>query len=131
MSKDKLEIDKGKTAEESICAYMGKLEHGKLMNLMKEAKIYCQLSQRESFGLSVLEAMNLGCIPIVTKVGALPELVINTEYHCSFGDVDSTKTAIQKAIKLKSGKQFRKHIIDNYSLKSREEQIKKIIGDLT
>lgn len=40
-----------------------------------KARIYCQFSRYESFGLSVIEAMNRGCIPIVWDSGALPEIV--------------------------------------------------------
>ena len=105
----------------------GKLEHSKLMNLMKEAQIYCQLSQRESFGLSVLEAMNLGCIPVVTKVGALPELVENIEYHCDYGDVNSTIIAIQKAIKSEQKEKIIEHVKEKYTLKQREKQLIELI----
>ena len=105
----------------------GKLEHSRLMDLMKEAKVYCQLSQRESFGLSVLESMNLGCIPVVTKVGALPELVENIEYHCEYGDVDSTKIAIQKAIKTEQKEKLIEHVKENYTLKQREEKLIELV----
>ncbi|MCD6177039.1 MAG: glycosyltransferase family 4 protein [Candidatus Cloacimonetes bacterium] len=108
----------------------GKLEHGKLLDLMKEAKIYCQLSQRESFGLSVLEAMNLGCIPIVTKVGALPELVENKDYHCVYGDIVSTITAIQKAIKTERKEEIIKHVKEKYTLKQREEKLIELIKQI-
>ena len=107
--------------------FTGKLEHCKLMDLMKEAKIYCQLSQRESFGLSVLEAMNLGCIPVVTKVGALLELVDNSEYHCNYGDANSAEIAIQKAIKSEQKEEIIKHVKENYTLKQREEKLIKLI----
>ncbi len=105
----------------------GKLEHSRLMDLMREAKVYCQLSQRESFGLSVLESMNLGCIPVVTKVGALPELVENIEYHCEYGDVDSTKIAIQKAIKTEQKEELIKRVKENYTLRQREEKLIELV----
>ena len=37
--------------------------------------IYLQLSRHEAFGLSIVEAMTYNCIPIVTNVFALPEIV--------------------------------------------------------
>ncbi len=40
-----------------------------------KAKIYCQLSRSESFGVSVAEAMTFGAFPIVTREGGMPEVV--------------------------------------------------------
>jgi glycosyltransferase involved in cell wall biosynthesis len=40
-----------------------------------KAKIYCQLSRSESFGVSIAEAMTFGAFPIVTREGGMPEVV--------------------------------------------------------
>jgi glycosyltransferase involved in cell wall biosynthesis len=37
--------------------------------------VYVQASQHEGFGVSVAEAMLAGAIPVVTRAGALPEVV--------------------------------------------------------
>ena len=39
------------------------------------AKIYCQLSRSESFGVAIAEAMTFGDFPIVTNEGGMPEVV--------------------------------------------------------
>jgi glycosyltransferase involved in cell wall biosynthesis len=46
-----------------------------LNNLYAKAKIYLQPSLHEGFGMSVAEAMRYGCVPVVSKYGALPEVV--------------------------------------------------------
>ncbi|WP_175550000.1 glycosyltransferase family 4 protein [Mariniphaga anaerophila] len=51
------------------------VNHGALNDYYKEAKIYCQLSRSESFGVAIVEAMNQGCFPLVTNVGGMPEIV--------------------------------------------------------
>ncbi|GLI36670.1 glycosyltransferase [Geobacter hydrogenophilus] len=43
--------------------------------LLQEAAVYMQLSEYESFGCAVAEAMLNECYPIVTRRGALPEVV--------------------------------------------------------
>ncbi len=57
---------------------IGSVNHSELQNYYKKAKIYCQFSRSESFGVAVVEAMYFGCIPVVTNVGGLPELIGKT-----------------------------------------------------
>ena len=52
-----------------------KVSHEALIGFYKNAKVYCQLSRSESFGLSILEAMTFGNFPIVTREGGMPEVV--------------------------------------------------------
>jgi glycosyltransferase involved in cell wall biosynthesis len=58
--------------------FVGRVNHDELQNYYKKAKIYCQFSRSESFGVAIVEAINFGCIPIVTNVGGMPELVGKT-----------------------------------------------------
>ncbi len=52
-----------------------RVNHDELQSFYKKAKVYCQFSRSESFGVAIVEAMNFGCIPVVTYVGGMPELV--------------------------------------------------------
>ncbi|MBN1821372.1 MAG: glycosyltransferase family 4 protein [Prolixibacteraceae bacterium] len=54
-----------------------KISHSELIRHYQRAKIYCQLSRSESFGVALAEAMYFGCIPIVTNVGGLTEIINN------------------------------------------------------
>lgn len=54
----------------NFCGYVDDIEEW-----FNRARVYCQLSRYESFGLSVVEAMDHGCIPIVWDSGALMEIV--------------------------------------------------------
>jgi glycosyltransferase involved in cell wall biosynthesis len=58
--------------------FVGRVNHDKLQNYYKKAKIYCQFSRSESFGVAIVEAINFGCVPFVTNVGGMPELVGKT-----------------------------------------------------
>lgn len=55
--------------------YKGHVDHKEVIYLMSKSKIYCQLSHTESFGVSVLEAMSVGCIPIVSNVDNLKNFI--------------------------------------------------------
>lgn len=54
-----------------------KVPHHELVEFYQKAKIYCQLSRSESFGVALAEGMHFNCIPIVTNVGGMPEVVGN------------------------------------------------------
>jgi glycosyltransferase involved in cell wall biosynthesis len=51
------------------------VEHSQLSSFYERAKIYCQFSKSESFGVSIVESISFGCLPIVTNVGGMPEIV--------------------------------------------------------
>lgn len=55
--------------------FVGPVKHEELERYYRRAKVYCQFSRSESFGVSIVEAMFFGCTPIVTKEGGMPEVV--------------------------------------------------------
>ena len=110
--------------------FTGFVNDKELLKYMQNAKVYVQVSAHEGFGISLAEAMLCECIPVVTSSGALPEVAGISAYYVPFDDPIKTANSIQDALNEKTGEQFRKHILNNFSLKSREEQLKKIIGDL-
>lgn len=106
----------------------GKLQTEELLTLYRKAKVYCQLSYVESFGVALAEAMACGCIPVVTYGGALPEVVGDTGFYVSYGDAKSTSVAIKNALGSDKGKLSRKRIIDKFSIQERENRIPELIG---
>jgi glycosyltransferase involved in cell wall biosynthesis len=55
----------------------GYTEKDKMISIYEAAKIYIQFSRHEGFGCSVAEAMQYGCIPVVSNCYALPEVIGN------------------------------------------------------
>ncbi|HTW12947.1 MAG TPA: glycosyltransferase, partial [Solirubrobacteraceae bacterium] len=53
----------------------GWLEDHELQDLFARAAAYVQPSKHEAFGVSVAEAMLARCVPVVSRAGALPEVV--------------------------------------------------------
>jgi glycosyltransferase involved in cell wall biosynthesis len=70
------------------------------------AKVYCQLSFTEQFGMSLLEAMACGCVPVVSDRDGLPELIGGSGIVVPYGDVAETVKAIDRAMHL-DGKRAR------------------------
>ena len=69
-----------------------------LINLYSRSQVYVQLSIHESFGLSVLQGMLSSCVLVITKKGAMPEVVGNTGYYVSADDVQAATKAITQAL---------------------------------
>ena len=68
--------------------WMGKQDH--IERLIPQCDVLLLPSRQESFGLAALEAMACGVVPVATKVGGLPEVVIHGEtgFLEAVGDVD-------------------------------------------
>ena len=85
-----------KTLATSNVEFIGFLSQEDLIQYYQKAKVYCQLSYRESFGISLAEAMLCDCVPVVTNNAALPEVVGDTGFYVPYGDAKATAEAIKK-----------------------------------
>jgi len=64
-----------KSIAPSNVRFLGRLSDEELDLNFREASVYVQASAHEGFGMSLAEGMLAGCIPIVSRAGALPEVV--------------------------------------------------------
>lgn len=104
--------------------FLGQLPHAEVLEWMNRAKVFCQLSVRESFGLAVAEAMAHGCVPVVSDVANLPSLVGDTGFIVPPGDIDATMHAIREAsLSLTSGNPARERIGSEFSSALRETRL--------
>jgi len=108
-----------------LCGYMSQKD---LIKCYQKARVYCQLSYRESFGVALAEAMACGCVPVVTERGALPEVVGDTGYYVSYGDEEATAQEIKKALRSDKGPLAKKRVEDSFSLQKREAALLKMMN---
>lgn len=90
-----------------------------------DASVYVQLSEHEGFGMSVAEAMLAGCIPVVTKNGALPEVVGPVGIYVDARDQAAVCDGIQRAL-VATGldrQKARDHILRNFPLERRAKAL--------
>lgn len=107
-----------------------KIPHHELIEYYKKAKIYCQFSRSESFGISIVEAMNFECLPVVTNVGGMPEVVGKTG-EITKRDLGIISNKIKKGINDYSffNIEAKQRIVTNFNRTLREESIIKILED--
>lgn len=123
--RDKLEAKSTENVE--LCGYVS---HEELVSFYQRARVYCQLSYRESFGVALAEAMACGCVPVVTDRGALPEVVGDTGFYVPYGDEKATAEGIKNALRSERGAIARKRIEDMFSLREREKGLMESIEKL-
>ena len=116
-----------KTLATSNVKFIGFLSQEDLIQYYQKAKVYCQLSYRESFGMSLAEAMLCECVPVVTNNAALPEVVGDTGFYVPYGDEKATAEAIKKALNSDKGKEARERIKNMFPIKRRERELIRII----
>lgn len=71
-----------------------------LLELYCSSRVYLQLSRHESFGCAVAEAMLCRCIPVVTRAGALPEVVGNTGHYVGLDDPRGIAETVRKVFEI-------------------------------
>jgi glycosyltransferase involved in cell wall biosynthesis len=104
--------------------FTGQVSFNKLFELYRRAMVYAQLSYHESFGVSLAEAMACGCVPVITKRTALPEVASECGIYVAYDDIKSTAQAIKRAFKMEKLKILaRKRIVNVFSLENRERKL--------
>jgi len=111
--------------------FTGYLSDDALLQYYQKAKVYCQLSTQESFGVALAEAMSCGCVPVVTRKYALPEVVGDTGFYVPYNNPKATAEAIGKALESDKGIKARERIKKYFSLETREKGLMREILDLT
>ncbi len=78
--------------------FLGKQEP--VEEILSIADIFMMPSGSETFGLAALEAMSCGVPVIASRIGGLPELVIDGEtgFLCELGDIDGYTEAADRLL---------------------------------
>lgn len=109
-------IDKHTLSEH--VSYMDQVEYNKIYKYMISSDCLINLSSKEIFGMTILEAMYYG-LPVVAHTAPGPNEIIDSGingYLCDSDDVEEWKSLIKKAIKRRKeiGENSKQLIIDKY-----------------
>jgi len=129
-SGEKKAIEYLKSIAPSNVMFTGFISEEELLKFYQKAKVYCQLSYYESFGVSVVEAMACNCIPVTSNKAALPEVIGDAGFCTKYGEIDDIADAVEQALTDNDmGLKARKRVVEHYSLEKRKEQLYKIITE--
>ena len=89
---DQLETVKAEAAAkgvDSMIDFLGYLPDVRdKIRLLSDSKIFISCSKGEGFPVALLEAMNCGCVPVVSNVGDIADVVIDKKNGYMFEDTD-------------------------------------------
>ena len=108
----------------------GWLEHEELESLLRRARVYVQASRHEGFGVAVAEAMLARCVPVVTRAGALPEVVGDTGILLDDGSPRAVALGVREALHLDLGDAARARVLEHFSVRRRREGLFALLDEL-
>jgi len=111
---------------------VGFVSDEELFNLYERAAVYVQASQHEGFGVSVAEAMLGGCVPVVTRRGALPEVVGDVGIMLDSREATAIAEGIRTALALDSQAptRARERILVEFPVQKRRSGLQDLVGRL-
>ncbi len=117
--------------------FVGSMQNADVVGWLQRSKIYVQISDTETFGMVIAEAMSCATPVVVSRRGAIPELVGN---HAVFVDHNDPQSVAEGIVGLLAkteqerhalGAQARARIIEHYSYEKRRAAIQQVIEDLS
>jgi glycosyltransferase involved in cell wall biosynthesis len=112
-------------------SFTGWLSDDELHAAYRRAAVYVQASRHEGFGLAVAEAMLAGCIPVVTNVTAMPEVVDDAGVLIGSTEPARVAEGIRRALDLgpDAARRARERILTAFPLERRREAILQVVED--
>lgn len=113
---------------------LDKIPNHELRQFISTKQFYLQLSISEGFPNALSEAMLCECIPIVSNVGGMPDIVSDCGYILKHKDINELYELVTSALNNfelgKLGKKARQRIAENYTFEKRKQQLLSAIDKL-
>jgi glycosyltransferase involved in cell wall biosynthesis len=103
-----------------------------IIEILSMAKVYVQASRHEGFGCSVAEAMLYKCVPVVSNVYSLPEVVGDAGFFTYPGNNEDLREQINRALNADDtlGAKARERILEKFSLSKRTEALLNVVANV-
>ena len=120
------------TPNNIIC--LGRLTPKELKSWYSKTQFYLQLSNFEGFGVALCEAMLCKCIPIVSRVNFLPNIIGDSGFVLDNRNISELKqiiNTVQKTDLVSLMDKVENRILDNFSGKNRKKILIKELEKLS
>ncbi len=112
-------------------SWTSSLEPVDLRNEYRAASVYLQLSRAEGLPNVLMEAMACGCVPVVTSVGGMPNLVKGVGLIVPGDNPRAAADAIEQGTaRPELARECRDRIVANFQLARREHGLERTLRDL-
>jgi len=115
---------------------MGEIPNSEVLKWLQQTKLYVQISDTETFGLAIAEAMSCEVPVLVSNRGAIPEVVGELGRYVDHNDVQSVASGMIHYLSLPDAEQralgssLRRRIEEKFPYEKRKESIKKMINSI-
>ncbi len=123
-------IDELRAVGSGNVRFLGEVSDRDLREILGRARVYVQASYTEGFGVALAEAMASGCVPVVTRKGAMPEVVGDTGLYVEYGDPHELANAIREGLRSPLGARARARILDRFTIARRLDALRNAVLDL-
>lgn len=116
-------------------SFPGELTRDQKVDVMQRCSLYCQVSRYEGFGLATAEAMSCGAPVVVSRVGAVPEVVGDAGFYVN----DLTVSAIERVLRERLRARHetdavrtraRERIVEHFSVERRLGDLRRFIAEV-
>jgi len=116
--------------------FIGSINNSEVIKWLQLSKAYVQISDTETFGVAIAEAMSCGTPVVVSRRGAIPEIVDKCGFFVDHNNPESVAAGIIEILKKTDGEiteiglKSRNRIINNFSYDQRKKSIREIIEEI-
>ncbi len=112
--------------------FTGWVDDDELSDYFSRARVYVQASRHEGFGLAVVEAMMHECVPVVTRVGSLPEVVGEAGVYVDSFEPGAVAEGVRRSFARAEtiGPRARARVAREFPLDKRREKLFELINKI-
>lgn len=112
--------------------FTGRVSHADKAAWLRRSQVVVQASQHEAFGLSLAEGMLCGCVPVVTRVGALPEVVGECGIVIETASAEAIARGVREARARwpEARRLVRARVVETFSIDARRRGLEALLATL-